>query len=348
MKRKFKVLIIVGSCIFTLALASFGVAYFTLLHHYKGKKVVNDWNETDVFNINEVKTLTKQKDKDFVIINFADVQICDLEDTFTKYKLHNYMTKLVDNYKPDLITLSGDQTWSNENLLSLKSIISWLDGYKIPYAPIFGNHDYGNKYNSSVASLNYCCDLYEGGKYSLFDRGPTNIDSLGNYVINIKEENNIINTLYMMDLGYNNKITDEQKSWFKWNADGIKANNNGVYSNGIVFTHKELPEYYDAYRHYLLDNSIAEGDVIVHMGFDDTKNTGFVDLAKSCGVYDFMCGHEHYNNFTIHHEEARYTFMVKTGEFFDTYKDENVHLCGATTITLNGDKPIIKHHYIEP
>lgn len=348
MKKKFRVLISVGSCIFALALMGFGATYFTFLHRYKGKVIVNNWNESDTFDINEIKTLSKQKDKDFVILNFADIQICDLEDMFTRYKLHNYLDKLVDTYKPDLITLSGDQTWSNENLLSLKSIINWLDGYKIPYAPVFGNHDYGNEYNSAVAGLNYCCDSYEGGKYSLFNRGPTNIGSLGNYAINIKEEDKIISTLYMMDLGYNDKITEDQKSWFKWTADGIKANNNNTYTNGIVITHKELPECYDAYRHYLLDNSIAEGDVIVHMGFADVENTGFVDLAKSCGVYDFMFGHEHYNNFTIHHENARYTFMVKTGEFFDTYQDETVHLCGATTITLSSDEVNIQHHYIEP
>ena len=346
MKKKFKVLIIVGSCVFTLALSAFGVAYFTLLHHYKGKKVVNEWHETDTFDINKIKTVEKKPGEDFVILNLADVQICDLGDTFNNYKLHNYITKLVDTYHPNLITLSGDQTWSNENLISLKSIISWLDGYKIPYAPIFGNHDYGNEYNSAVASLNYCCDLYEGGKYSLFDRGPTNIECLGNYAINIKEGDKILTTLYMMDLGYLTKITDGQKGWFKWTADGIKENNNGTYTNGIVMTHKELPECYDAYRHYLNDNSIAEGDVIVHMGFAYVENTGFVDLAKSCGVYDFMSGHEHYNNFTLHHEGARFTFMVKTGEFFDTYQDENVHLCGATTINISEDKPVIKHHYI--
>ena len=187
MKKRNKILIISGACITALALSAFGAVYFTLLHHYKGKKVVDEWSETDIFDINKVQTLAKEKDKDFIIMNLADIQICDLEDgPKVRKEIHNQITEMVEKYKPNLITLSGDQTWSNENLISLKAIISWLDGYKIPYAPIFGNHDYGNEYNSSVASINKCCDLYEQGKYSLFKRGPTNLGTIGNYVLKMR------------------------------------------------------------------------------------------------------------------------------------------------------------------
>ena len=346
MKRKWKIALFSTVGVLSLSLSMFTFFYFSLLHHYKGKEVVNEWHKTDVFDINKVKTLEKKKDEPFVIMNLADVQICDLDDTWTSYKLHRYLDKLVETYKPNLITLSGEQTWSNENLISLKSIIRWLNGYKIPFAPVFGNHDYGNGFNTATASREYCCDLYEEAKYSLFDRGPTNIGSLGNYAINIVEEGQIIQTLYMLDLGVNWKITDEQAAWFKWTADGIKAANNNLYPQGIVITHKELPEFRDAYEHYRMDPSIAEGLVTVHMGFDKVENTGFVDLAKSCGVYDFMSGHEHYNNFTLNHDGARFTFMVKTGEFFDYYEDETVRLVGTTTMSISKDKPIIEHHYL--
>ena len=346
MKRKWKIVLFSAVAVLAVSLSILTFLYFSLLHHYKGKTVVDEWHDTDVFDINKITTLEKKKDEEFVIMNLADVQIDDLDDTWTSYKLHNYIDKLVDTYKPNLITLSGDQTWSNENLISLKSIIRWLDSYKIPYAPVFGNHDCGNDYNSAVASKEYCCDLYENGKYSLFKRGPTNLGSLGNYAINIVEEGKILNTLYMMDLGNTKKITDQQAAWFKWTADGIKASNNNEYSKGIMITHIELPEFRDAYQHYLMDPSIAEGLVTVHMGFDKVENTGFVDLAKSCGVFDFMAGHEHYNNFTLNHDGARYTFMVKTGEFFDYYQDETVKLVGTTTIKISNDKPLIEHHYL--
>ena len=198
MKKVFNILIPITASILTIGLVLGLPAYFLLLHHYKGRKVVNDWHSTDTFDIEKIPTLTKQKDKDFIILNLADVQMCDLEDLGHAKIIHKEITYLVDLVKPDLITLTGDQVWSNENLISLKSLIYWLDEYQIPYAPVFGNHDFGNKYDSATSGVTYSCDLYEKGKYSLFDRGPTNIETLGNYVINIKEEDKIINSLYMM------------------------------------------------------------------------------------------------------------------------------------------------------
>ena len=201
-----KTLIIIGIIVAILLISAFFTVYFLFLHHYKGKNIIDEWNKTDAFNISNIATVEKQKDKEFVILNLADVQMADLENFFNKGKIHDEITYLVNQTKPDLITLTGDQTWSNENLISLRSLISWLDEYKIPYAPVFGNHDYGNSKNSSVAELNYCCDLYEAGKYSLFKRGPSNLGSLGNYVINIMEDGKVYKTLYMIDSGYEDKI----------------------------------------------------------------------------------------------------------------------------------------------
>ena len=248
MKKK----ILIGTGIFFVVLIGILLmsAYLLFLHHYKGTYVIDEWHETDEFKIENITTLEKQKNKEFVILNLTDIQMCDLENFFNKSIIHDEITYLVEQTKPDLITLTGDQTWSNENLVSLKSLIHWLDSYKIPYAPVFGNHDYGNEKNSSVAELNYCCDLYEAGKYSLFKRGPSNLGALGNYVINIVEDGKIYKTLYMLDSGYEAKITNEQIAWFEWNANGIKNANNGEYSDGICFMHKPLPEYADAYYEY--------------------------------------------------------------------------------------------------
>ena len=208
MKTRYKVLIIVSSIFLTITTACGITAYFLFLHHYKGRTVVNNWSKEDTFDISKIKTIEKKKDKDFVILNFADIQMCDLDDIPHMGIIYDELSEIIGKVKPDLITLTGDQTWSNENLISLKTLVGWLDDYKIPYAPVFGNHDYGNSYDSEVSGLNYSCQIYEEGKYSLFNRGPTNIETLGNYVVNIKEEGKIVKTLYMMDSGYLDKITD--------------------------------------------------------------------------------------------------------------------------------------------
>lgn len=332
-----KVFIIIISILVFLVLSVFLTIYFLFIHHYKGTEIIDEWHETDQFKIENISTLQKEKDKDFIILNLADVQMCDLEDIFNMPTIHREITYLVEKTKPNLITLTGDQTWSNENLISLKTLIKWLDDYKIPYAPVFGNHDYGNKKNSAVAELNYCCDLYERGKYSLFKRGPSNLGSLGNYVINIMEEGNIYKTLYMIDAGYNDAISDEQIAWLKWNANGIRSVNNGIFSEGMCFMHKPIPEFRTAFYKFLNGSADVEAinDVYVNYSLSGTIQNGFFDVVKEGNVLDIICGHQHGNNFTLKYENVRLTFALKTGELGGFYADEEIYLNGASVFNLS-------------
>lgn len=343
-----KILIIIFSILIVLGLAVFTAIYFMFLHHYSGNHIINEWHQTDAFSISEIATVEKQKDKDFVILNLADVQMADLENFFDKEIIHNEISYLVDKVKPDLITLTGDQTWSNENLICLKSLISWLDGYKIPYAPIFGNHDYGNQKNSAVASVDYCCDLYEKGKYSLFKRGPSNLGSLGNYVINILENGKIYKTLYMLDSGYEDKISDEQIAWVKWNADGIKEANGGQYSNSMCFLHKPIPQYAEAYYKINTSEVVIVGETPqVHYSLYGSLENGFFEMAKDIGVKDIVCGHQHGNRFTLQYQDVRLTFALKTGELVGYYDDGIINLNGATSFVLSGVEEIeIQNTYV--
>ena len=342
MKKRTKVLIISGSALGVIAGIGFLSVYFTLLYRYKGRQVDNPWSKDDPFSLASVKTLQKKKGKDFVILNFADIQLCDLEDTFTKESVHRIMDKLVSEHKPDLITLTGDQTWSNENLLSLRSILRWLESYKVPYAPVFGNHDHGNEFSSAVAGLNYCCDLYEDSPHCLFSRGPTNIDRLGNYPINIVEEGKVVKTLYFLDLGYFDSISHKQRDWFCYTADGIE-NELGYAPEGMMFTHKDFPSFRNAYKHYLDGSAQNSGDVYANGGYSYVEEDGFVELAKQHGVTDFLCGHQHWNNFTIQDNGARFTFCLKTGPYGGIYQDDSLTLSGGTVITI-GEETKITHH----
>lgn len=340
MKKGKKILIITLSAVLIVISSISFFAYFTFLHRYKGKTVVNEWSQDAPFDYACVSTIEKKVGEPFVILNFADIQMCDLEDYFDFEKIHAKLTYLVETVKPDLITLTGDQTWSNENLMSLRALIGWLDGYKIPYAPVFGNHDYGNSFDSAVASRQYCCDLYEKGKYSLFKRGYTNLGSLGNYAVVIKENGKIFRTLYMIDSGYTDMISDEQIGWLVWTAEGIAAENGGELVPSLCFMHKPVPEFAKAYQGYLNGECEAWGDVQVHYSLYGSAQNGFFEKAKECGATDIVCGHQHGNNFTIKYEGVRLTFALKTGELGGAYEDEDIRLSGASVITLGGDVSI--------
>jgi len=343
--NKRKVIVTVLSVLLGLAAVSFFFVYCLFLHHYHGKEIVAPWSADDPFDIAEIATVEKQAGKDFVILNLADVQLCDLEDMFRLGEMKEAITDLVRRTQPDLITLTGDQTWSNENLISLRALLSWLDSFRVPYAPVFGNHDYGNEKDSAVLSRNACCDMYEKGEYCLFKRGPSNLGTLGNYVVNITENGKIVKTLYMLDAGYESEITDSQISWVKWNAEGIRAANGGEFAAGMCFMHKPIPEYREAYVAYLYDEPSVEviGDVYVTYSLAGTMQNGFFEAARSIGVTDIVCGHQHGNQFTLRYQGVRLTFAMKTGPKGGYYADEDITLDGATCFRLQGDSVTIQN-----
>lgn len=317
-----------------IASLTLGSLYFIFLHRYKGNVIIDEWDESQAFDINNITTINKDPNKDFKILNFADIQMCDLEDIPHMSKVKDELTYLVNEVKPDLITLTGDQTWSNENLISLTSLIRWLDEFKIPYAPVFGNHDFGNDNNNAVLNKNACSELYEKGKYSLFKRGPSNLSSQGNYVINIKEGNKIFRTIYMLDVGENDEISEKQLAWFKWNINGIK-DYNGDYSKGMVFFHKPL------YEHFLACYKYEKGDTDVEailspLGFPGSSvhQEGFFNLCQDSEIEDIVVGHHHWGSYSIKYQNIRLTLATKTGELGGYYEDDETYLNGATYFTL--------------
>ena len=345
MIKSAKIIIAAASAVAFVAICAFSAVYFLFLHRYGGTEKILNWSDSDEFDISSVPTVEKKKGEPFVILNLADVQLCDLEDIFNFRIIKREIKYLVDTARPDLITLTGDQTWSNENLVSLKRLVRFLDSLKIPYAPVFGNHDYGNQKDSAVLSQRACCDVYENGKYSLFSRGPTNIGTLGNYAVNIVEDGEAVKTLYMLDSGYLDALTDGQIGWLKWTAEGIKAAT-GYYVEGMCFMHKPLPEYALAYRAYTRGEAEAIGDVHVHYSLAGTAQNGFFDEAKRLNVKDIVCGHQHGNDFTLVYEGVRLTFALKTGELGGFWRDETVNLSGATFFTLCGGETTVSRIYV--
>ncbi len=352
MKEKVKFSLLIAVCIVVgLAFSVFSIAYFLLLHHYSGKNVDYIWQETDEFCIENIKTVEKNADEDFVILNLADVQMCDLEDILHFNTIKAEIDFLIKTTKPNLITLSGDQTWSNENLICLMLLVNLLESYKIPWAPVFGNHDYGNEGCTAVAGKNVCCDIYERAPHCLFSRGPTNLNSLGNYVFNITENGKILKTVFMLDSGYEQKISNEQIAWLKWNANGIKIANGGVAPEGMCFLHKPLPEFRTAYVHYLYDygdvTQISE-DVQVFYSLNGSEQNGAFDALKTCNVKDIVCGHQHGNNFTLSYQDVRLTFALKTGELGGFVQNEDVYLNGATFFTISNLQTSVANLRVNP
>jgi len=173
------------------------------------------WQPTDTFSTDcAAATLRKDPNKDFVIVNFADMQ-ADLPSDFAKTgEIYKTIKKVVDQTHPDLITLSGDNAWFPPTRQSYKAICNMLDSFEIAWTFAFGNHDHqGN------ADLECLIDIVQAeSKYAITNKGPRSVDGVGNIFINVVEKqgnglDKIVHTVFMLDSGDSGvQYTDEQKA----------------------------------------------------------------------------------------------------------------------------------------
>ena len=87
-------------------------------------------------------TLKKTPGRDFILLNLSDPQLGDEEwapDHPHRRILEGTVWELVRRVSPDLITVSGDLAWAG-NDLAYDALADFLDGFGIPWAPMWGNH----------------------------------------------------------------------------------------------------------------------------------------------------------------------------------------------------------------
>lgn len=167
-----------------------------------------------------------------------------------------FVEKLLDEEKPDLVVFSGDEVngeTSKDAQSAVFKFVKPLVERKIPYVVIFGNHDDEGNLNREQLM-----DLLKDLPYSLSSAGPEDIDGVGNYVIEVLGRSTTHHsalTLYLLDThsyspderqfrGYD-WIKPSQIRWFKDTSQGLKKKHD-QYTHmhmNMAFIHIPLPEY---------------------------------------------------------------------------------------------------------
>ena len=344
MNKKSKILTFCGS-LGLVAVLTLTALYFIIDFKPKGHHIIDEWNSNDEYSEKYVVTLEKDSNKSFTILNLADIQLSDFEPRGTFKTLKKMINELIERTHPDLITLTGDQIWTEHSKYAFRREVKWFEGFKVPWAPVFGNHD-----KEGSATLDWQSDKLEKADYCLYKRGPSNIGGIGNYVLNIKENGKVYKSLYMLDLGNVDDFSDEKVDFIKWHAFANKDYNGRIFPESLCFFHKGIDAFNYALQSYKADNSIAIGDFYLQNYIAD-KGCGenFFEAAKEINVTDIICGHQHENLFTIPYEGIRLSFGLKTGDMCSVYIDQNnphTFICGGTSITFNGDDVIYKTNYV--
>lgn len=351
---------------FFLSLSTLLTPYFQFMIHGGTDYLYDNWSETDEFTADYAFTVEKDPNKDFVILNFADVQLND-GDRFTEKEAYTeaLIKKSIEEAKPDLITLTGDNA---SGVLMYLHMIEILDSYKIPWAPVMGNHDGSNGDKTTEAWVSY---VLQQSEYCLYKPGPKGMGN-GNYIINITENGKIVHTLFMMDThsssndteagkinngvkedgsvasGYDH-LWENQIKWYRWAVKGIEKLA-GHTVESTAYMHIPVIEFrtvrdtmcdftYDENGKKILAapkseytdafGAITEGGCAV---CSPEGNNGFFATAVELGsTKNMVFGHDHVNNMSAVYEGIRLSFALKSGH--GSYWSED--MMGASVVTVN-------------
>ncbi len=275
----------------------------------------------------------------FKIMVLADLQFSNVEDGKVAFQL---VDRMVDEQKPNLIVLTGDNLGNPKSERVVDFLIESLDKYCIPYAPVFGNHDS----EGGVEKHTYA-QKFAKSQYCKFLPGKADVDGVGNYVVNLTDDGQIKFSLYFFDSntyrddGYD-YIYPSQIEWYKQRVDQTnqKANKS---VNSFAFFHIPLVEF------DLAKQAFERGDLQGYGIFKETpcppvENTGLFDVMKQKGsTKAIFCGHDHVNNCDLSYQGIRLNYCLKSSRF--SYFDED--MIGTTVITIASDGNFVveQKHY---
>ncbi len=299
-----------------------------------------------------MKIFQKSKDREFVILNLSDPQMNGFEwaddhpyAPILKYTIH----QLIEHNKPDLITVTGDMAYPGQ-FDSYETFAQLLDGYEIPWAIVWGNHDH----QSGIGPILEAAELFKKHPLCQFEDGDPAFGN-GNYILGICDGDTPITALFMID-SHNSieatmpngerkwvydKLWSNQLDWIKNEAIQLKKDG---YKDAIMMLHMPLYAYRAAALKAFPDGRGGDSDVygqqhelIASHPFED----GVLPVLQETGLINHvLAGHDHCNNFMIEHEGIKLMFACKTGP--GCYWQSAMN--GGTVITIGDDGIEDVHH----
>ena len=290
--------------------------------------------------------------KDPVVLQFSDTQTCDWGDLNTM--CNDYVRETVKATKPDLIIITGDVVYGrfDPNGALLKNLIQCMDELKIPWAPVFGNHD-----NESLMGVDWQCQQLEAAEYCLFKQGD--VTGNGNYSVGLEQDGELLRVFYMMDsngcstpmcdqdgvqtkpaAGTNEVQTsvgfgNDQVTWFTNSVEAIHALDEDVKIS--MAYHIQPTIFNDAFRKYDEYNGLTTSGSILSdplnldtmEGADETdfgylgrtmkgpwSNASLsINRLKELCVDSIFVGHEHCNSASIVYEGIRFQYGQKSSKY---------------------------------
>jgi hypothetical protein len=297
-----------------------------------------DWTSDDAFTETAGFTMNMPESGDMKVLLLSDLHI----SFFFNDKTFKFIDKMIKRTDPNLIVLMGDNVGYLWNHKSCAQFIKRIDSYKIPWAPIIGNHDGSGKANRNyIAKM--LSDATANSVYCMFNYGPNSLEKFsGNYFVNLKNGGDIAHTLYMISSGKQSgegthypRIPELQTKWLEWAQEG-----NG-YLPSSIFTHIPLKEFDLAWQSG--EHLFGERHEKVY-GPDDTAD--FFASAKSGGTKNIFAAHDHYNNYSVMYQGVQLTYTLHSSFSRVSYEYWGFKkiIRGGTMLTIKPDGTTTQEH----
>lgn len=277
---------------------------------------------------NETFSLRISKDKDFRILQLTDLHLGFGMISRKKDKLAlEAVTSIINRTKPDFIVLTGDSIFpffpksgTLNNRKQAGKLIKFMDEFHIPYSLVFGNHDCEM---GSTCNKEELADIYEKAKYSIFTKGRKELTGVGNFLINlVDDDGNILLPMVMLDSNMYGDggwffsgfdcIHDDQVEWCMGRLDELKQGTPDI--RAMAFFHMPPREFKEAYEKMKLGDksviyqhgSIAEKNE--HFGISKFDGTFFRRAVENGVIKWIFCGHDHMNTLSLIYQGIQMTY----------------------------------------
>lgn len=267
----------------------------------------------------------------------------------------NAVTTLIKKAKPDLILLTGDSIFpyllkagTLNNKKQAKKLVSFMDGFQVPYAFLFGNHDIELGSNGNKDEIS---DIIINGKYSIFHKGEPALTGVGNYMIKLldKEEQLRLALVILDSNMYGNgwffsgfdSIHHDQTTWCMEELKKLKEQNNAL--KALAFFHMPLPEFKQAYEKmklgdkHVIYNFGNIGESNDYFGITKFRPNFFEEAVKNDIIKGIFCGHDHLNTLSLTYQGIMMTYGMSIDFLGYSGIQKKYTQRGGTLITINSD-----------
>lgn len=264
-------------------------------------------------------------------------------------KALNAVASMITTEKPDLVIVTGDlaypifmQTGTINNKASAELFATLMESLGVYWTMSFGNHDVEA---NSLYSQEDIVDFYSQYPHCLLQKGPDDIDGVGNQIINIVNSDNVITRSFILldshayadghipviSSKYDN-IHANQIEWYKKTVSELNAKNKATISalpsekadkyadeysvvKTSLFFHIPIAEYADAWDELAANDFRDTENVRLFYGVQDekvccspTEDELFEAVLESGSTDSIFCGHDHVNTYSVDYKGVRLTY----------------------------------------